>query len=438
MSGNPFLAAFANEPVLIAQEKQDLVTASINALIQRPDFAKMVAEPDLSGVDNFWPAADDWRARYRPYAVQDGILHIPVRGVLLHNFGFADGAWATGYQYIERAFLRGIEDAGVKAIAFIIDSPGGAVAGCFDAVDRMYAAKNKPVRAFAHENMYSAAYAVGAGVADRIIVSRTGGVGSVGVLTSHVDMSKMLSDIGVKYTFIFSGKHKVDGNSTEPLPDAVRDRIQARLDELREVFVTSVARNRSRLSVDDLLNSEARTFTASQAVENGFADAFGALDDALAAFAADLSASIGDDNMSTQDKAAVDTAALEAAKAEGKREAETAAVAATETAVKAERARVTGILGCDEAKGREALAAHFAEEGMSLESSKKALALAPKAAAEKPAEDTAFDAAMKKDNPDLGAAGGKKLDEDAEADKSAELLALAASNGLPGFRSAAK
>jgi hypothetical protein len=51
------------------------------------------------------------------------------------------------------------------------------------------------------------------------------------------------------------------------------------------------------------------------------------------------------------------------------------------SAIVAERERIGAILGCEEAKGREGLAQHFAmKTGMSAEDAKVALAAAPKAA----------------------------------------------------------
>ena len=67
-------------------------------------------------------------------------------------------------------------------------------------------------------------------------------------------------------------------------------------------------------------------------------------------------------------------------------------------AAKAERSRVSGILACDEAKGREALASHIAmNTDMSLEAAKSMLAAAPKTEAAPAAKGNAFKAAMDAD-----------------------------------------
>lgn len=90
-----------------------------------------------------------------------------------------------------------------------------------------------------------------------------------------------------------------------------------------------------------------------------------------------------------------------------------------------ERARVQGIQSCDEAKGREQMAAHLAfNTSMSVEDAKAMLAVAPKAAAAAPAPDPAAqgnqfqDAMNASKHPNVGsdaaaaaASGGKGGDE---------------------------
>lgn len=263
---NHLLARFASSPALLAPHMRDRFETCLDQASTRfTAFQQRDAQSSAEMEDDFWFAPGDWRAAYRPYVVKDAILHIPVKGVLLNDFPFAFGSWATGYEYIWRAFQRGMDDGNVQGIALVCDSPGGAVAGNFDLVDRMFAARgDKPIRAFASESAYSAAYSI-ASAADRIVVTRTGGVGSIGVVTMHVDLSKALDDVGYKITFIHAGKHKVDGNAYEPLPDDVKARIQARIDGLYDVFVATVARNRG-LEEGAVRGTEALTYSASEAL----------------------------------------------------------------------------------------------------------------------------------------------------------------------------
>lgn len=403
------LARFKDSPSLVSPEQQSTFEGCLSALAKSPDFPKLMAE---QAADNFWFAPDDWRSNYRPYSVRDGILTIPVKGVLLHDFPWSYGSWATGYEYIWEAFKRGMEDGSVRGIAFHCHSPGGDVAGNFDMVDKMFAMRGqKPIRAFAHEGAYSAAYSI-ASVADKIVVSRTGGVGSIGVVTSHWDVSKAYEDFGIKITFIHFGKHKVDGNPYESLKPEVKDRIQTRINALGEVFVSTVARNRG-MDASEVKATEALTYSAEEAIEIGLADEVGPLDDAVAAFAADLTAtSEGDEQMADFTKAQYEegvAAATAAGKTEGKAEG------FKEGAI-AERARIAAILDSDAAKERPAAARMLAfdtdKDPQSVAASlaklpvEQALVAPGKDGDDKASNGQKFDDAMKQDQPDLGGESG--------------------------------
>lgn len=425
MARNALLSRFDQEPSLIAPHAQALFESCLDhaeMLTQRIQSA--TDQPKMAAGDDFWFAEDDWRSMLRPYVVKNGILQIAVKGVLLHDFPYQFFSYATGYEYIWRAFERGMSDPKVKGIALICDTPGGEVAGNFDLVDKMYARRDeKPVRGFAMERAYSAGYSI-ISVAKKIIVSRTGGVGSIGVVTAHVDYSKAMESEGIKVTFIHFGKHKVDGHPYAPLPKDVQERIQARIDELGDVFVKTVARNRG-LDEKAVRDTEALTFTATQALSNGLADEIGSLDDAVAAFAADLSRETEDEEMAmTEDEKKAADAAAETARTEG-------ASQGRQEGAKAERERVTAIINSDEGKKRPTMALKMAtgEKFANLDAETIVALLADmpeeKATANEPANpanDAApkgkdgaakdFAAAMDKDNPNLGAAG--KVDDGTE------------------------
>lgn len=409
---NAVVANFAGfgdyDAVTIAPDQNARVTACLRALAEGPHAQDMFAAQTQNAFgqqDEFWNT-DGWESHYRPYVVKDGVLLVPVKGVLLHNFPYAVGSYATGYYYIQRAVERGLIDSNVKGIALVCDSPGGHVAGCFELVDRIYQARSKkPIAAFAHEHAYSAAYAV-ASAASKITVSRTGGVGSIGVVTMHVDFSKALEADGIKVTFIFAGKHKVDGNPYEPLSKDAQERIQARIDEAYGVFVGAVARNR-KMEESAVRKTEALTFGSSEAVERGLADAIGPLDDALAAFCAGLEVEDGDEDMTTQTKPAEGVSQAEH---------EAAVAAAASTAAAAAKKRIADIKACDEAKDRPAAAESVAmNTDLDLAAAKAFLASLPKEAKAKTNEgDSGFDRAM--DRAESGPGAGDEEEDEPQSD----------------------
>jgi len=366
-----FIAGQDGGTVLVAPENMDRVTTALRALANHKHSGDMMAASDTFMQDDFWPASDSWQASYKPYVVKDGILQIPVKGVLLNNFPFAVGSYATGYYYIQKCMERGLNDGNVRGIALVCDSPGGHVAGCFELADKIFSARSeKPIAAFAHEHAYSAAYALASSAA-RITMSKTGGVGSIGVMTMHVSQEKALEQAGIAVTLIYAGKHKVDGNGFQALSPAAKDRIQERLDETYGVFCAAVARNR-KMDEKAVRKTEALTFGSSQALENGLADKVGALDEALA----DFSSCLFGDNEEKDHLMAIEQKDVDAAVAAARTEASTTAASA---AVTAERARVKGIKACDEAKDRPLAAAALAENSsMSVEDAKAVLASMPK------------------------------------------------------------
>lgn len=417
-SEHPFVEAFVANPLLVDRHSVDLVNATVLHLASDPKFIGLVNESLMSTTgteDDFW---DEQMADYRPYNITNGVLQVPVQGMLLNRFSYQFGRWATGYQYIERALARGLEDENVKAIALIIDSPGGEVSGCFELGDKLYEARSiKPIRAFAADHAYSAAYALGSAATD-LMVTRSGGTGSVGVVTAHVDWSAALAQDGVKVTFIFAGSHKVDGNPYEKLPDDVKARIQERIDKTYAVFTGTVARNRN-LEDQAVRDTEALTFDAQDSVAKGFADGIGALDEQMAIFYSDI-AEAENEQMANFTEEQLN-AAVASARTEGAAEGQ-----------KAEATRFTAITGSEDGKKKPKAAMAAYSAGLSADQATAMLAGLPEEKTETvvpaPAkvegkQVSPFDAAMDATkNPQVGADTAKKDDED-EGDKDAKFAA---------------
>ncbi|MCA3450681.1 MAG: S49 family peptidase [Rhodobacter sp.] len=210
----------------------------------------------------------------QPFALVDGIAVIEIAGTLVHR-----GAWIgqssglTSYEGIAAQLQAALADPGVRGIALDIDSFGGEVAGAFDLADRIRAARaQKPVHAFVAEHALSAGYVL-ASQADRIILPRTGAVGSIGVVALHTDMSGALDQKGIAVTLIHAGAHKVDANPYQPLPEAVHDQMQRELEVVRFLFADTVAAGRGdRLTHAAALATEAFVFRGADAIAAGLAD----------------------------------------------------------------------------------------------------------------------------------------------------------------------
>ncbi|CCF97560.1 S49 family peptidase [Ralstonia solanacearum] len=217
------------------------------------------------------------------------IAVIPIHGTLVRRtVGLEAESGLASYTAIGDQLDAALADPGVAAILLDVDSPGGESGGVFDLADRIRAAAAvKPVWAVANDMAFSAAYAL-ASAASRVFVSRTGGVGSIGVIAMHVDQSVKDQQDGIRYTAVFAGARKNDLNPHEPITDAAQAQLQAEVDRLYGLFVATVANNRG-IAAEAVTATEAGLFFGQDALAAGLADAVGTFDDALAQLTASLS-----------------------------------------------------------------------------------------------------------------------------------------------------
>lgn len=387
---------FHNRPLMISDEIVDH--------LNRVGAQSMKIEDLSVQASAMWTAVHN--GERKPYRMEGSVAIIPVNGTLYHKIDWAS-SWYTGYGWLNKMIDFAESDPEVKGVFFDFDSGGGEVDGAFETADRIVKlGEKKPTFGMANGHSYSAAYLL-MSATKKTAVTTTGGVGSIGVVTSHLDVSEAMSEAGYKLTFIYKGKHKVDGNPYEPLPESVRKRIDAKLDTPYNLFVDTVAKNRS-MDSQAVRDTEALTFGAEEAKSLGLVDSVSSPEEALAAFVAELngkqwrnsmSANANEQTTTSADKSGnemVNQQALDAARADG-----------AKTGAADERARIMGILKLEEAKGREATAQALCDQGMSVEQAKAVLATIPAATETTAGKKDHFKEAMDNSaNPDVSAEGG--------------------------------
>jgi signal peptide peptidase SppA len=218
------------------------------------------------------------------------IAVVSVIGTLVARSGYLDAASGLqSYGDIADAIATAMDDASVRGVILDVDSTGGEVGGLFDLVEQIQTirgASAKPLWAVANECALSAAYAI-ASAADRLYVTRTGEVGSIGVVAVHVDESGADAKAGLAWTFVFAGERKVDANAHEPLSDRARATIQADVDRLYAEFCALVAVNRG-LTNEAVRSTNAAIHRGERAIRAGLADRLGTLDLAIAEMAVEV------------------------------------------------------------------------------------------------------------------------------------------------------
>ena len=271
-----------NSPLALRPEKAEMLCA---ALVDRLGISK------LDSVDGTALAAaqlrlkaSDWTDENDPisparrqYTVESRVARISIDGTLVHKLGGVS-PWSgmVGYDCLDKVISDALDNKEVGAIMLDIDSPGGEVSGCFDFCDKLAsmtkrAGGTKPIIAFANEMACSAAYAIAASC-DAVMTTQTGQVGSIGVWTMMVDMTKGLSKNGIEVTMIRAGERKARGGPYEHADKATVDKLQNWVDETRNIFAAQVAANRpiSKQAVQAL---EGDWFTGTDALDLGLVDA---------------------------------------------------------------------------------------------------------------------------------------------------------------------
>lgn len=221
----------------------------------------------------------------KPYTVQDGVAIVAIDGVMAKRANlFSQISGGTSTQLVARDLRTAAADVAVHSIILAIDSPGGTVDGTQALADVVAeVGAQKPVVTHASGTMASAAYWVGSAAGRVYIADSTTLVGSIGVVATHVDVSKAESLQGIKTTEITAGAYKRIASQYAPLTKAGRASMQAQVDYTYSLFVEAVAKQRG-VSTDQVLSdmADGRVFQGQQAIDAGLVDGVSTLDSLIA------------------------------------------------------------------------------------------------------------------------------------------------------------
>jgi len=216
---------------------------------------------------------------------EKGIGVVNIKGVIHYSDSWLVQAFGgSSIEQIKKIMTEFSNDSAIDSIILKIQSPGGVAIGSSEISELIYSLRSKKnIIAFADPYAFSAAYQIGS-AASKFYTIKTGQVGSIGTYTMHFDYSEALKNEGVKVNLIFAGSKKVDGNPYEPLSDTARSDLQKEVDELYNIFVSDVARNRGVSKEHVLANyGQGQKFLATWAYEKGLIDGIMDFDEVVSA-----------------------------------------------------------------------------------------------------------------------------------------------------------
>jgi serine protease SohB len=215
-----------------------------------------------------------------PPALRGDIAVVPVvrlSGVIGFSTPLKPGlSLASVSRQLDRAFSM----RGARAVALLINSPGGSPVQSrfiYLRIRALAAEKKLPVIAFAEDVAASGGYMV-ACAANEIICDQSSIVGSIGVVGGSFGFAKLIDKMGIERRLYTSGEHKAMLDPFLPeKPDDV-ERLKAVQREIHDDFIALVKESRgTRLKGQekDLFSGE--YWTGRKAVELGLADEIGEL-----------------------------------------------------------------------------------------------------------------------------------------------------------------
>lgn len=249
---------------LLAQIRTDISNREPMACLSQEYAETMIKSIDFQAMENSDKNDEPG------YSVEGNVATIKIRGLMVPQTRRDYTDWGvTGYNQLSNYLLRANDDPFIDKIVFDIDSGGGYVKGLDDVCELIYNI-DKEFESNVTGNMYSAAYWLGCS-ADKIRADKSAGIGSIGVLIIHNEISKWLESQGETHNIFTSGKWKNAFSWLRPLKDYEAKRLQDSVDETANLFFNYVASNRN-LEAKTVASWEGDTFDAMTAKNLGLVD----------------------------------------------------------------------------------------------------------------------------------------------------------------------
>jgi serine protease SohB len=232
-------------------------------------------------------AFETWRKRLaealRPILPRRFRSDIPVVPVvrLMGTIGFSTplkpGLTLAG---VARSLDRAFSTRNAKAVALLVNSPGGSPAQShliFRRIRQLAEEKGLPVLAFIEDVGASGGYMI-ACAADEIICDASSIVGSIGVVGGSFGFDKLIEKIGIERRLYTSGERKAMLDPFLPEKPEDVERLKQIQNEIHAHFIALVKERRgTRLEGPEKTLFSGEYWTGSTAVELGIADALGDL-----------------------------------------------------------------------------------------------------------------------------------------------------------------
>jgi protease-4 len=181
---------------------------------------------------------------------------------------------------IGSALRSAFKDKNTQGVVLRINSPGGSPVQAQNLYDEIRRLRKKypeiPLYAVIEDICASGGYYV-ASAADRIYVTRSSIVGSIGVRMDGFGVTGLMDKLGVERRLLTAGKNKGFLDPFLPEDPKQKEFAQAMLDEIHQQFISDVRQGRGKRLRETPDMFSGLIWTGQQSIQLGLADDYGTL-----------------------------------------------------------------------------------------------------------------------------------------------------------------
>ncbi len=219
-----------------------------------------------------------WARAITPRRWRRGVAVVPVvrlAGVIGFSTPLRPGLTLFA---IARTLDKAFKQKGIKAIALVINSPGGSAVQShliYQRIRQMAAEKKVPVLAFVEDVAASGGYLI-ACAGEEIVADASSIVGSIGVVGASFGFDEAIKRLGIERRVYTAGEHKVMLDPFQPEKPEDVERLRSIQKEIHEDFIGLVKTSRgARLSGSEQNLFSGEYWTGRTALAFGLVDRIG-------------------------------------------------------------------------------------------------------------------------------------------------------------------
>jgi protease-4 len=218
--------------------------------------------------------AMDWRGKAEGVGGKKHTAMVEINGVISSD---SDASAEKVTSALQAAF----KDKNTQGVVLRINSPGGSPVQAQTIYDEMRRLRQKypdiPLYAVVEDICASGGYFIAVG-ADRIYVSKSSLVGSIGVLMNGFGFTGLMEKLGIDRRLITAGENKAFLDPFSPLEERHKQFAKQLAEDIHQQFIGVVREGRGKRLKETPDIFSGLIWTGQKSIELGLADGIGSLD----------------------------------------------------------------------------------------------------------------------------------------------------------------